>query len=136
MSLTSSDITILVVGIALTFMTVILVIWEAERQMYMFGIRPSESVATDIGGFITLSRGIVGKEVVISYTPQLTENVIYNVTIKDKTVCVTSYSRYTITDCASTAFNVPGGIKRVRDVGTFTLKIEKKLPDLSINFVS
>ena len=132
MSLTTSDIVILVVGTALTFMTVILVIWEAEKQMYMFGLRPSESVATDMGGFITLSKGIPGN-FRIEYKPQLTENIVYNVTIKNKIVCVSSFTRYWVSDCSSTAFDV-GGPYKARNA-TITLIIKKELPLIEVELI-
>ena len=108
MSLAGSDLIIIVIGSALAFMTVILIIWEAEREMYVLGLRPSESVSTDIAGLITASKGIAGR-VWIRYRPRISGSVIYNVTIRNDTVCVTSQARHRVSDCSSTvAGNVEG----------------------------
>lgn len=130
MSLTTSDIIIVVVATVLTFMTVVLVIQEAEKQMYVFGIRPSESVSTDIAGLITLTKGIPG-EFTIEYKPQLKENVNYNVTIKNQIVCVSSTTRYSVSDCASTAFSSTDSPEQV-NASDFTLQLIKTQPGLEV----
>lgn len=105
----------------LSLITILLVIWIAEEQMFVFGLRPSESVSTDIAGLITLSRGLPGN-VKLSYGNP-TKDVLYNITIKNKLVCVTARAHYTSTDCSSSDFDVKD-MKEVHKSG-FNLVIEK-----------
>jgi len=121
MSLTTSDVIIIVISTILSLITVLLVLWEAEEQMFVFGLRPSESISSDIGGLITLSRGLTGN-IKMSYG-NTTSEIEYKITIKNKLVCVTATSRYTSTDCSSSAFNVPN--TKSIDGNGFKLLIEK-----------
>jgi hypothetical protein len=123
MSLTTADVIIIVISTILSFITVLLVIWEAEEQMFVFGLRPSESVSTDIAGLITLSRGLAG-DVKLSYS-NVTREIIYNITIKDKLVCVTARTHYNVTDCSSFASEIEcDGSCKVGGSG-FNIEIEK-----------
>lgn len=123
MTLTASDIFIITVATILTLITIILVIWEAEKQMYEFGLRPSESTSADMAGLMTLARGISGNVENIKYE-NVTKNVIYNITIKNKLVCVESIARYTSTDCSSSAFDSKDELS-LQDVTGFEFKINK-----------
>jgi len=117
------DVIILVVTTVLALITILLVIWVAEEQMFIFGLRPSESISTDIAGLITLSRGLPG-DVELSYG-SITKDVLYNITIKNKLVCVTARAHYTSTDCSSFSApdDVDGGEKV--DVSDFNVLIKK-----------
>lgn len=121
MGLTTADVIVLVITTILSLITILLVIWVAEEQMFVFGLRPSESVSTDIAGLITLSKGLTG-DVEKNYG-NITKEVLYNITIKNKLVCVTARSHYTSTDCSSSVFNVEE-MKRVGGSG-FNLLIKK-----------
>lgn len=123
MSLTASDIFIVAVATILTLITIILVIWEAEKQMYVFGLRPSESTSADMAGLITLARGISGNVENIKYE-NVTKNVIFNITIKNKLVCVESIARYMSTDCSSFAFDSKDELS-LQDVTGFEFEIDK-----------
>jgi hypothetical protein len=125
MSITTGNIMIILVATILTLITLAFVIWEAEKQMYVLGLRPSESTSTDIAGLITLSRGLSGNVKNIKYE-NITKNVIYNITIRNKLVCVESFSRYTSSDCSSSAFDVsttPG--LTITDAYGFNFKMDK-----------
>ena len=128
MTLTASDVIIVTIATVLSLVFIILVIWEAEKQMYIFGLRPSESTSTDIAGLITLARGLSGNVENIKYG-NVTRNVLYNITIKNKLVCVKSVARYTSSDCSSPAFdistlNLPEN-KLTTDASDFTFEIDK-----------
>lgn len=103
---TTTDIIIICFGIILDIAIIILIIGEAEKQMYIFGLRPSESTSTDIAGLATISKGLVGK-VDLVYR-NVTQGVFYKIFIEDKIVCV--YAQLTgamnTTDCSSAAFNL------------------------------
>jgi len=132
MSLTASDVIIITVATILTLLTIILVIWEAEKQMYVYGLRPSESTATDIAGLMTLSLGLTGDVKKITYG-NVTNNILYNITIKNKTVCVKSASRYTSTDCSSSVLDIstlnpvinPVDKLTIEDAISFTFEMNK-----------
>ena len=132
MSLTASDVIIITVATILTLLTILLVIWEAEKQMYVYGLRPSESTSTDIAGLITLARGLTGNVENIKYG-NITNNIIYNITIKNKLVCVKSVSRYTSTDCSSSVLDIstlnpllnPGDKLTIENAIGFTFEINK-----------
>lgn len=128
MSLTASDVVIITIATILSLVFIILVIWEAEKQMYIFGLRPSESTSTDIAGLMTLARGLSGNVENIRYG-NVTRNVLYNITIKNKLVCVKSVARYTSSDCSSPAFDIsilnkPENKLHV-DCSDFTFEIDK-----------
>lgn len=123
MGLTASDIIIIAVCSILSLITIILVIWEAEKQMYVFGLRPSESTSVDMAGLITLSKGLTG-DIFATYS-NATKNVLYNITIKKKLVCVTAAARYTTTDCSSIPFNIESPLT-LRNVAGFRLNVEKE----------
>ena len=126
-SLTTTDVIVIVITSVLSLITILLVIWQAEEQMFVFGLRPSESTSTDIAGLITLTRGLAG-DVNISYS-DVTDEIIYNVTIENKLVCVTGTSHYTSTDCSSTTDGIPGQTAGGKD---FTLFIEKTADDFNV----
>ena len=132
MSLTSADIILIVVSTILSLITILLVIWEAEEQMFVFGLRPSESISTDIAGLITLSKGLAG-DAELSYKNMTTE-IIYNITASNKLVCVTSFSRYVSTDCSSSVLEITDNEK----VGgkEFTVSIEKVGEDVTFELES
>jgi hypothetical protein len=132
MSLTTADVIIIVISTILSFITVLLVIWEAEEQMFVFGLRPSESVSTDIAGLITLSRGLAG-DVKLSYS-NVTREIIYNITIKDKLVCVTARTHYNVTDCSSFVSEIEcdGGPCKVGGSG-FDIEIEKTKDSVGVS---
>ena len=123
MSLTANDIIIITVATILTLITIILVIWEAEKQMYVYGLRPSESTSTDIAGLITLARGLSGNVKNIKYE-NVTRNVLYDITIKNKIVCVKSVARYTSSDCSSSAFNFKDKLS-IANASGFTFEMDK-----------
>jgi hypothetical protein len=123
MSLTASDVIIITVATILTLLTIILVIWEAEKQMYEYGLRPSESTSTDIAGLMTLAGGLTGNVENIKYG-NITNNIIYDIAIKNKIVCVKSVSRYSSTDCSSSVLNAPT-LLTIENATSFTFEINK-----------
>jgi len=123
MSLTANDIIIITVATILTLITIILVIWEAEKQMYVYGLRPSESTSTDMAGLMTLARGLTGDIENIKYE-NVTRNVLYDVTIKNKIVCVKSVARYTSSDCSSSVFDVQNKLS-ITNASGFTFEMNK-----------
>jgi hypothetical protein len=129
MSLTANDIIIITVATILTLITIILVIWEAEKQMYVYGLRPSESTSTDMAGLMTLARGLSGNVENIKYE-NVTRNVLYDVTIKNKIVCVKSVARYTSSDCSSSAFDVQNKLS-ITNASGFTFKMDKNDMDIT-----
>jgi len=131
MGLTASDIIIIVVCTLLTLVTIVLVIWEAEKQMYLFGLRPSESTAADMAGLITLIKGLTG-DITASYT-NATKNIVYNISIKNKLVCVKAATRYIATDCSSIPFNTKEPL--TLNATGFRLDVEKKDGEITLNLV-
>jgi hypothetical protein len=129
MSLTANDIIIITVATILTLITIILVIWEAEKQMYVYGLRPSESTSTDMAGLMTLARGLSGNVENIKYE-NVTRNVLYDVTIKNKIVCVKSVARYTSSDCSSSAFDVQNKLS-IANASGFTFEMDKNDMDIT-----
>ncbi|MDI6825824.1 MAG: hypothetical protein QMD36_01355 [Candidatus Aenigmarchaeota archaeon] len=121
MGLTTVDVILIVVSTILCLITVLLILWQAEEQMFVFGLRLSESVSTDIAGLITLSKGLAG-DVELSYRNK-TGEIDYSIMIKDKLVCVTATSTYTSTDCSSSAADITE-TKKVKGSG-FNLLITK-----------
>ena len=132
MGLTASDIIIIVVCTLLTLITIVLVIWEAEKQMYLFGLRPSESTAADIAGLITLVKGLTG-DITTSYT-NATRGVVYNITIKNKLVCVTAATRYIATDCSSIPFNIDSPLT-LTDAAGFRLDVKKRGGKITLDLI-
>jgi len=132
MGLTASDIIIIVVCTLLTLVTIVLIIWEAEKQMYLFGLRPSESTAADMAGLITLTKGLTG-DITTTYS-NATRGVIYNITIKNKLVCVTAATRYIATDCSSIPFNIDSPLT-LTDAAGFRLDVEKKDSEITLYLV-
>ena len=96
----------------------------------MFGLRPSESVSTDIAGLLTLSRGMAG-DVNIKYS-NITSEIGYNITIKGKLVCVTAKSFYTSTDCSSSTSNADKTETKRWDGSGFDISIKKSNDKVTI----
>jgi hypothetical protein len=125
MSLTASDVIIITVATILTLLTILLVIWESEKQMYLFGLRPSESTSTDIAGLMTLARGLSGNVEGIKYE-NVTRNILYDIAIKNKLVCVKSFARHTSTDCSSSALDIPASKElSISNASGFTFAMDK-----------
>lgn len=132
MGVTSTDIIIILVATILTLITILLIIWEAEHQMYIFALRPSESTSTDMAGLTTLAKGLEGS-IKITYA-NVTRDVMFNITLKNKLFCVWSQARHAIADCSTTAFNLPdtyrmegayGFIYEISDDGSYDLTLTK-----------
>jgi hypothetical protein len=137
MSLTASDIIIIVVATIITLIIIVLVIMEAEKQMYMYGLRPSESTSTDIAGLMTLTRGLPGDIENIVYGNN-TKNIFYNITIRDKIVCVSSVARYTTTDCSSAALDISSqriSDLTIKDAIGFKFEIDKNGRDIGVSLI-
>jgi hypothetical protein len=119
---TTTDIILIVIGAVMAILVIIMIIREAERQMYIFGLRPSESTATEIAGLVTVSNGLPGS-VDLVYK-NLTHEVFYYIFIKDKTVCVRAEipGAMNTTDCSSTAFSL---VEQWIKGSGFEVKIEK-----------
>jgi hypothetical protein len=126
MSDTPFDILMIVIATILAMMAVIFTVWAAEEQMYQFGIRPSESTASDMAGLITIAQGLT-TETILKYG-NITSGITYNITVMNKLVCVSARARYTITDCSSYAHEPlwGGGTHKITDAIGFNLVIEKK----------
>ena len=124
---TPFDILMVVIATILAMMAVIFTIWAAEEQMYQFGIRPSESTASDMAGLITIARGLT-TDTELNYG-NITESITYNISIplNNKLVCVSARARYTITDCSSFAYQPIFGAnpRKVTNVIGFNLVIQK-----------
>lgn len=112
-----------VIATILAMMAVVFTVWAAEEQMYQFGIRPSESTASDMAGLITIAKGLT-TETVLTYS-NITEGITYNITANNKLVCVSARARYTITDCSSYAYEPIWGGTRITDATGFSLVIQK-----------
>jgi len=125
MSDTPFDILMVVIATILAMMAVIFTVWAAEEQMYQFGIRPSESTASDMAGLITIAQGLT-TETELKYG-NITSGITYNITVMNKLVCASARARYTITDCSSYAYEplFGGGTRTITDAIGFNLVIQK-----------
>jgi hypothetical protein len=134
MSDTPFDILMIVIATILAMMAVIFTVWAAEEQMYQFGIRPSESTASDMAGLITIAKGLT-TETELKYG-NITSGITYNITVMNKLVCASARARYTITDCSSYAYEPlwGGGTRRITDAIGFNLVIQK-LTEVSARLV-
>lgn len=129
MGLTAGDLIIIIVGTVLALIGILFVINKAEEQLYTFGIRPSESASTDIAGLITLAHGFRRK---FKIRMEKDGNILYNVSIKGKLVCVSTLVRYRSTDCASMIHNVTDELSRI-NVSDFEVILEKEGLDLNVS---
>jgi hypothetical protein len=124
---TPFDILMIVIATILAMMAVIFTVWAAEEQMYQFGIRPSESTASDMAGLITIARGLT-TDTKLNYG-NITESITYNITIpqNNRLVCVSARARYTITDCSSFAYQpiFDPNQRKITDATGFNLVIQK-----------
>lgn len=132
MSLTASDVVVIIFSTLLSFITILLVIWEAEEQMFAFGLRPSESLSSNIAGLLTIVKGISGNGR-ISYSNSTSE-ILYNITINKNLVCVKSTLKYTSTDCS--AFPLKVEEPQESNGSGFNLLIEKNDNSVSVELKS
>ena len=131
MSLTASDVVVIIFSTLLSFITILLVIWEAEEQMFAFGLRPSESLSSNIAGLLTIVKGI-SENGRISYSNSTSE-IPYNITINKNLVCVKSTLKYTSTDCSAFPLKVE---EQESNGSGFNLLIEKNDNSVSVELKS
>ena len=63
------------------------------------------------------------------YRPRISGSVIYNVTIRNDTVCITSQARHRVSDCSSTVAGKVEGPYRLINATDFGVEITKDQHD-------